>query len=307
MESSQACLICQHETVHVCNVLDWGEMRRCLSCDFVFANPMTLPDSPESLYDNAYKGIFDNPGMAEYSQRFTLRGKRAKFKNNPGLFYGLFDQALTYLQKTVPKGSVVLDIGCGVGYWMSALRKNGFDPVGLDVAKEVVDMLGDEGFEVWHGTIDSLDPNWKQPAICTCNFVLHHLVDPVGFLATIRQKFPRAKLLVGVWNHAPMPKNILATTLPPRTLSWWGPQSLKQAMEKAGYRVGDRVYQPIGASEFEAPRIIRRFFLNETKAARNHKLLSIYYTVKPVIFWPFKFWKRFVGKPDTVLSIGHPG
>jgi len=280
-----------------------------MSSELIFANPMTLPETPESLYNKAYQGVFENPGMKEYSERITLRleMKRANIDPEKLLFWGAYDQAKTWLQKNVPKGSVVLDIGCGIGGWLSTLHKKGFMPVGLDVAKEVVDIRTDEGFEVWHGTVDSIEPDWKHPAVCTCFFVMQHLPDPVGFLATIRSKFPKATLVISVWNKFPAPQKLSAASLPPRTLTWWGPKSLKKALEKAGYRV-NLVSEPIGASEFAMPRIIRQLIPRDQRPAFYYRLLSIYYTIKPAVFLPFKFWKRLTTRTrtSTVLAIGEP-
>lgn len=308
MSSNAVCPICQGESIHEMPVANWGEMRRCEACELIFANPMALPEAPESLYDKAYRGIFENPGMKAYSERVTrrLEMKRGDIDPEKLLFRGAHDQAKTWLKKNVPRGSVVLDIGCGIGSWLPTLRKIGFKPVGLDVAKQVVDIRTSEGFEVWHGTVDSIEPGWKQPAVCTCFFVLHHLTDPVGFLSTIHSKFPKATIIIGMWNVFPVPQ-LQPAGQPPRTLTWWGPKSLKKALEKAGYRV-NLLSEPIAASEFAMPRIIRRLIPRNRQTSFYYKLLSVYYTVKPVVFFPLKLWKRLRAetRADTMLAIGEP-
>lgn len=309
MDSKAVCPICRGESIHEMPVAEWGEMRRCISCELIFANPMTLPETPESLYNKAYQGIFENPGMKEYSERVARKQAMKKGNLDPEdiLFWGAYEQAKNWIEKNAAAGSVVLDIGCGLGGWLSTLRKKGFSPVGLDVAREVVRMRAEEGFEVWHGTIDSIEPNWKNPTICTCFFVLQHVSDPVSFLATIRAKFPHATLIIGVWNKFPAPDVISAASLPPRTLAWWGPKSLKKALEKAGYQVG-LSSEPVAAGEFPAPRIFRRLISRDRWPKLYFRLLSIYYTVKPAIFFPLKLWKRLVHKTrtSTVLAIGKP-
>jgi len=309
MNLNAVCPICHGESIHEMPVSNWGEMRRCVSCELIFANPMTLPETPESLYDKAYKGVFENPGMKAYSERITRRLEMKKGNIDPEklLFWGAHSEAKTWLKKNVPRGSAVLDIGCGMDSWLATLRKSGFVPVGLDVAKEVVDIRTSEGFEVWHGTIDSIEPNWKQPAVCTCFFVLHHVPDPVGFLATIRSKFPKATLVIGMWNVFPAQRKMPAKGLPPRTLTWWGPKSLKKALEKAGYRV-NLLSEPIAASEFPIPQVIRQLIPHNQRTAFHYRLLSIYYAIKPAVFLPWKYWKRLKTKtkPSTLLAIGEP-
>jgi len=262
---------------------------------------MTLPESPESLFSKAYQGLSEYVGMEDY--RYRINNKDIiNFRTRT---WGAYIQAMAWLKANVPRGSVVLDIGCGVGYYLAALRKKGFTPVGLEVAKGPVDMLTDQGFEVWHGTVDSVPHNWKQPEVCISFFVMHHLQDPVGFLATIRNKFPTASLVVVAWNQYPSPQKLTAASLPPRALAWWGSHSLRKAMEKAGYQL-EVVSEPIAPSEFEMPRIIRRLFPHKSRSWWYYILLSIYRAAKPVVFWPLKFWKRPRARSNTVLVIGKP-
>ena len=39
---------------------------------------MSLPESPESLFDKAYRGVYENIGMKEYSERILLKEERGK-------------------------------------------------------------------------------------------------------------------------------------------------------------------------------------------------------------------------------------
>jgi SAM-dependent methyltransferase len=309
MDSKAVCPICGGESTHEMPVAEWGEMRRCISCELIFADPMTLPEAPESLYNKAYQGVYDNPGMKEYSERFEKKQAMKKESLDPEdlLFWGAYEQAKNWLEKNAAAGSVILDIGCGLGGWLPTLRKKGFSPVGLDVAEEVVKIRTEEGFEVYHGTIDSIEPNWKNPSVCTCFFVLQHIQDPVDFLATIRAKFPNSTLIIGIWNKFPAPDVISSTSLPPRTLSWWGPKSLRKALEKAGYQVG-MPSQSTAAGEFPAPRILRRIISRERNPKLYFRLIAIYYAVKPVVFFPLKLWKHLGHKTrtSTVLAIAKP-
>lgn len=308
MKLNHACPICLGESVHERFVPDWGEMRCCASCELVFANPMTLPESSESFFGKAYQGVLDDPGMEDMGGRILLREAEKKGKIDPEkrrLPSGAQGQAMAWLKKNISPGSVVLDIGCGAGYFLSSLRNNGFTPAGLEVAKEAADMLTNDGFKVWHGTVDSIPADWQNPEACTCFFVLHHVPDPVGFLATIRDKFPNASLLIAVWNRFPSPPDFGPRSLPPRTIAWWGPQSLQRAMEKAGYQV-DSVSQRIEAHQFRIPRITQRGFSDWAMSSGHYRLLAIYYAVKPKLVWPWRLWKQLRGKCGSALAIGKP-
>jgi SAM-dependent methyltransferase len=309
MDLKAICPICRGESFHEMPVAEWGEMRRCVSCDLIFADPMTLPETPESLYNKAYQGISENPSMKEYKKRILRKQEiiNGNLKPENRFLHGAFEEAQKWIKKNVPRGSVILDIGCGLAGWLLTIREMGFLPVGLDVAEEVVKIRAKEGFEVWHGTIDSIEFNWKNPAICTCFFVLQHISDPVGFLSTIRTKFPQATLIIGVWNKFTMPKVFSAASLPPRTLSWWSPKSLQQALEKAGYRIS-LSSGPIASGEFVAPKIFCSLISRDRCPGLYLKLLSIYHTLKPVLFFPLKLYMRLFHKnrAKSILAIAKP-
>jgi SAM-dependent methyltransferase len=281
-----------------------------VSCRLAFADPLSLPDSPEALYGDAYRGLSADAGMEEYHHRVNLRERRKLGQVSPETmqFWGAFGRAMDWLMENVPRGSTLLDIGCGMGYFITAARERGFVPVGLDVAQEVVDLLSDEGFSMWHGTVDSVPDGWHQPTVCTSFFVMHHMPDPVGFLSTVRAKFPQATLLVSAWNRYPLPPVLAPAGSPPRTVTWWSPHALRRAFEEAGYTV-EHVFPLLEHYAFGLPaaaRRNRRSFSDWALETGHYRLFSAYHAIKPRAYWPLKMWKRLRGKASSVLVVGRP-
>ncbi len=307
MVRSNSCPICGGESRRLRTVPDWGEMRQCPSCELGFAHPMNLPESPESFYNKAYQGALETPGMGQYAERIRAREHLNKANIAPEriIYIGSRSEAMAWLKQNIHRGSMVLDIGCAMGDFLRALRKNGFNPVGMDVAKEVADMLSGEGFDIWHGTVDSIPDNWQNPAICTCFFVLQHVPDPVGFLGSIRQKFPSAGLIIATWKRFPSPPKITPASLPPRTMTWWGPRSLEKALNQAGYHV-DLISQPLEPYEFGLPRIRQQGFSEWALSSGHYGLFSVWHAVKPRVFWPWRLWKRLRGRSSSILALARP-
>lgn len=304
-----ACPICEGVTKHYLPVENWGEMRRCLSCGFVFANPMSLPESPESLFGRAYGGEETRTGMTDFSNRllfFTEDLKRVNI-NFEKILLGAAREAIDFLKVNVPIGAVIFDIGCGTGIFLNAIRRIGYKSVGLDVGKPAVEKLRSEGYQVWHGTIDTVPAGWVDPDVVTSFFMLHHLSDPVGFLKTIRVKFPKAILLVGEHNGLEWSSINLRDSIPPRTLSWWGVQPLRLAAQRAGYSVEIVVPQkPI--SEYGINALTKPYFaLSRVLPFRLSPLLAVYYKIKPLIFWPLVVFGLTRGvRSSGILAIGYP-
>lgn len=307
MELNIECPICQSESEHIRSIPDVGEIYCCKLCQLAFTNQTSLPKSPESLYNDAYKGLTLNIGMQEYHMRTVLKEQRSKGNIEPEImgFWGVRGEAIRWLKRNVPEGSVVLEIGAGMGYFLTAARKNGFEPVGLDVAEEAVKTLNNDGFKMWHGTVDSIPHNWQRPTVCASFFVLHHLADPIGFLTTIRTKFPEAYLIVAAWKRFPLPSQLKPAGLPPRTLTWWSLNALQKAVEKAGYQV-DMVVQSMEHEEFGLPRVTPHGFSDWALSSGHYRLFSIYHAIKPKVFLPWKFLKRLRGKSSSILVLGKP-
>lgn len=231
-----ACHICGNEGE---SLTPWpqggGEMRLCRDCDFVFAWPITDTD-PVALYSRAYAGCESQAMLEDYQVRMKRRTTSIRHES-VGLRSPAQLRALGWLETNVPKGSTVLDIGCGVGVFMHALRRRGYEAVGVDVAEPVVEVLRHEGFQVWHGTVDTIPKNWAQPAAITCFWVLHHLSAPMAFLSSIRDHWPRSPLLIGC-GRPPTVETALPCHYPPRAWGWWTERAITRALTLAHYNVG---------------------------------------------------------------------
>jgi SAM-dependent methyltransferase len=165
-----------------------GAMRYCAKCDFAFAWP--IPQiSAADLFSGAYLG---NEQRAEMHIFFRRLANRATALRHPSLAFRspIQPKALNWLEANIPEGAPVLEIGCGQGGFMHALRGRGFHAVGNDVAEGVVRALENEGFEMWLGNLEDAPPEWPKPSpsAVACFFVLHHIANPVAFLSAIRER-----------------------------------------------------------------------------------------------------------------------
>ncbi|MBI4337209.1 MAG: methyltransferase domain-containing protein [Chloroflexi bacterium] len=251
--------------------------------------------------------------MYEFQRRISVHEEVQRTRVSPHtMLGGAGRKALTVIQRAVPPGSVVFDIGCSVGYFLDAADKLGYKAVGLDVAKPAVELVRAKGYPVWHGTIDTVPQGWVEPQVCTCFFALHHMTDPIGFLTAVRGKFPRAMFIVSEYRqdrlirHKPNFDPLMGRNLPPRSYSWWNQQTLQTAMERAGYeaKVTSIAAQPREIGVPGAPSVyegLHRYFRFALPW-----LVAIYYNSLPFVGWPWALYNRVRSGPAFIMAVGKP-
>ncbi len=92
---------------------------------------------------------------------------------------------LKALKRYAPKKGRALDIGCGAGYTLAALREMGFEAEGVDARPEAVKLAEDRGFKVKLGRFETdMFPDERYDLV-VARSVLEHTIDPLTLLSTM--------------------------------------------------------------------------------------------------------------------------
>ncbi len=286
-----------------------GAWAECKTCGMQFAVTTSWPLDPLGVYSLAYSGDMREAGMRDFFLKLAMRSD-ADAAGVPAwkVLSTAHHAAIASIRGFFPVGGTIFDIGCGTGYFLRAARDLGYAAYGLDVALPVVDLLRSEGFTIWHGTIDSVPEGWVDPKVCTSFFMMHHLPDPVGFIQSVRRRFPRALLIVAVHNDLDRPRRTVIGTRsqPPRAYGWWGKRQLALALRVGGYH---SIVEALPARAREgglatATPIYSSLIRRMPSVAR--RLLALYYHTLPVWGWPKAIWMRWRGFRKYVLAVGAP-
>jgi SAM-dependent methyltransferase len=148
------------------------------------------------------------------------------------------------------KGSV-LDVGCGIGNFLAAAKKEGwqcagidFDPDAISAAKKVTGIVDLE-------VADVLDYAHKHPDrrfdLVTFFDVLEHVDNHNEFIAAIKKLLRPGGFLAMSMPYREHALWLMKGDVPPRHLTCWDRESLKRFLEARGF---DVVYMRRGAASF---------------------------------------------------------
>jgi SAM-dependent methyltransferase len=170
------------------------------------------------------------------------------------------------LREVIP-GERVLDLGCGAGRFVAALRDAGADPVGVELAEAALararrNVPGADlrlvapggSLPLGHGEVDFV---W-------CSEVLEHVPDTIAFLTEVRRVLrPRGRLLLTVPDHGRVKRTLLALTnydahYDPlgEHVRFYTRRSLTRALQATGF--DDVVLSPLGGPPLLRQALVAR-------------------------------------------------
>ncbi len=299
------CILCTSESERFMK-LDGCEIRKCTECGLMYAEPMQLPDSAESFFTDAYNGRIQTPEMRDIGLRLEFMKSRKSSDRSFLLIRGAHKESLKWIKANAYPGSTILDIGCGPGAFLHALRRAGFHSVGIEPSLDVVEILKAEGLEAHRGTIETIPPECPtRPFAITCHYMIHHLTDPVGAVASLRARFPTAYLLLGE-NYGFRTKKP-GISVPPRALTWWRAKSLQLLLTKAGYEAQIIELMPMPEEIYTSARVNELYQRFLKRFLPIGMIWPIWARARKFIFLPAATAERLVKRPPaSLLGIGRP-
>ncbi len=235
---NQRCLLCNAEKTYLMTIEQKGYQKPntfkiyyCHHCETSFSIPR-IKDTNE-LYDFIYKNSKHIPGYCrywEYAEKITSQKVPIAYLANREPIYWSAYQAIKQLAS--PSESDILEIGSGLGYFIYALRKAGYQKaIGCDISNEVVKRATDKfgNFYTCTDINNYAKSSDKKYDIIVLTEVIEHIEEPVKFLLAIASLLKNdGKIILTTPNKSFYPKeSAWITDLPPIHCWWFSENSLK--------------------------------------------------------------------------------
>jgi ubiquinone/menaquinone biosynthesis C-methylase UbiE len=158
----QQCKICDSDSLGLLDAE--SNIARCRTCGYVFDNPQ--------------------PTLQELISFYSLPGKYDSWLDELGPRDRLWKRRLKKLKSTRKPGSL-LDVGTGIGQFLSLARTTYTEVYGTEVSATAVTIAKEKyGLDLFHGTIEELADHDKAFDNITLFHVLEHVPDPKAMLET---------------------------------------------------------------------------------------------------------------------------
>ena len=216
MKSHSFCLICNSDRLKDLETYKSSFLCKCQSCGFIFSK--RIPSEQELI--EHYMGY----GRNDYLSPVTIKR-----------YNELLDQFEKYR-----KTNRILDVGCGIGYFLEEAKKRGWEVFGTEYTDLAVNICRGKGISMNQGV---LNPNGYSPEsfdIITSFEVIEHINNPLEELTSFHKLLRKGG---GVYVTTPNFNSLLRYRLKdtydiicyPEHLSYYTSKTLKNVFGKSGF------------------------------------------------------------------------
>lgn len=177
------CILCHTPEREPLLRIDSWSILRCPHCHLGFLEPRPSQGEIEKLYSPEYFRQYYDEGLDPSSPEFYKRLRSE-------------DHRLRFI-RPIKRSGRLLDIGCGYGYFLAAIRSRGYEVRGLDLSEWAGTYArGKLGIDVSLGSIQEGVFSKESFDIITMWHLLEHTPDPNLVLRQAREWLKKGGILV---------------------------------------------------------------------------------------------------------------
>ena len=210
------CLICSSPKLRSLPNFQKAHLCRCENCGFVFAQ--RIPTEQELIE------YYDGYGRNDYLSPVTIKR-----------YHELLDKMEPYR-----KTNKLLDVGCGIGYFLEVAKERGWEVYGTEYTDRAMEICTSKGILMQQGKLDSVYYEAGMFDVITSFEVLEHINNPqeeIGHFHTLLRKGGLVYLTTPNFNsllrHRLKERYDVITY--PEHLSYYTPKTLKRLFASKGF------------------------------------------------------------------------
>ena len=217
MSQHANCIICNSSKLKDLQGFEKAYLCQCQSCGFIFSKKIPSTEELEEHYNKGYE-------RNDYLSPVTIKR-----------YHELLDQ-FELFRKT----NKLIDVGCGIGYFLEEAKKRGWEVYGTEFTDEAVQICAGKGIQIKKGI---LHPGNYEPGmfdVITSFEVIEHINNPQAELINFQTILREGGL---VYVTTPNFNSLLRYRLKaaynvicyPEHLSYYTPQTLKKVFKRSGF------------------------------------------------------------------------
>lgn len=182
-QAPSECIICgSRERSDLISVGQWS-IRRCRECGLGMLDPRPTKEELTQLYESSYFDSHYGEGIIKGSKEFRRRIAQE-------------DHRIRFFRHLMKKG-LVLDMGCGMGYFLFACKQAGYSVRGFDISSHASEYAIKElEVPIITGDIEEIDLQPDSVDVLTMWHFLEHTSEPEVYLNAASGLLKQEGLLV---------------------------------------------------------------------------------------------------------------
>lgn len=161
---------------------------RCKQCQLAYMNPR--PQYDADFVATAYEDYADDRDDWSNPKFLESAENSRRMKRNAAVLKKINDQ----LNVEKPR---LLEIGCHLGFFGKAAVEQGFNYIGVEVSKKMVDFARDRfGLDARYGDWQAMNWTGQKFDVIYCSHVIEHIPNPVEWLERFQKMLTAQGVLV---------------------------------------------------------------------------------------------------------------
>ena len=212
------CLVCNNPKLKDLKLYKHAFLTKCQNCNFVFSRK--IPSQKE------LKEHYEGYGRNGYLSPITIKR---------------YNELLDKFEKFKKTGKI-LDVGCGIGYFLDEAKKRGWKVYGTEYTDEAIKTCKNKGIHMQEGKLNPENYNNQKFDVITSFEVLEHINNPVDEIKIFNNLLRLGGLVyLTTPNFNSISRYYLKSKYNiityPEHLSYYTPQTLKKLFKLSKFKV----------------------------------------------------------------------